>query len=101
MASSGMLRHVALVRTDVSSIIMRYVPLKRRFLQEPHGVTSQKTPLFIVTAVETSNPTRDCSLEHRSGPKPVWLLPTINCAVAAMKGLSYKSSVSLVVCLTN
>jgi hypothetical protein len=28
---------------------------KRRFLQEPHGVTTQKTPFFIVTAVKTSN----------------------------------------------
>jgi hypothetical protein len=28
---------------------------KRRFLQEPHGATSQKTPFFIVTAVNTSN----------------------------------------------
>jgi hypothetical protein len=114
MASSGMLRRVALVRTDVSeelsaSIIRvtrfgelgtlavtsnrrtlrrtiqnivflrslrrllvtanvptspnlvtlmmeaRYVPPKRLFLQEPHGVTSQKTPFFIVTAVKTSN----------------------------------------------
>jgi hypothetical protein len=27
----------------------------RRFLQEPHGVISQKTPFFIVPAVETSN----------------------------------------------
>jgi hypothetical protein len=26
----------------------RYVPPKRRFLQEPHGVTSQKTPFFIL-----------------------------------------------------
>jgi hypothetical protein len=34
----GMLRRVALVRTDV--------PPKRRFLQEPHDVTSQKTPFF-------------------------------------------------------
>jgi hypothetical protein len=34
---------------------MRYVPLKCRFLQEPHGVTSQKTPFFIVTAVKTSS----------------------------------------------
>jgi hypothetical protein len=25
------------------------------FLQEPHGVTSQKTPFFKVTAVKTSN----------------------------------------------
>jgi hypothetical protein len=82
--SPGMLRHVALVRTNVSvessaSIIrgtrlgelnsMRrlpvrltlflvhrfsspwwwrcHIPPKRRFLQEPHGVTSQKTPFFI------------------------------------------------------
>jgi hypothetical protein len=28
---------------------------KRRFLQEPRGVTSQKTPFFIVTAVKTSS----------------------------------------------
>jgi hypothetical protein len=31
------------------------VPPKRRFLQEPHGVTTQKTQFFIVTAVKTSN----------------------------------------------
>jgi hypothetical protein len=37
-----MLHRVALVRTDVSE-------------EEPHGVTSQKTPFFIVTAVKTSN----------------------------------------------
>jgi hypothetical protein len=28
---------------------------EEQFLQEPHGVTSQKTPFFIVTAVKTSN----------------------------------------------
>jgi hypothetical protein len=39
MVSFGMLGRVALVR----------------FLQEPHAVTSQKTPFFIVTAVKTSN----------------------------------------------
>jgi DNA-binding TFAR19-related protein (PDSD5 family) len=68
MVSSGMLRRVALVRTDVSeeltaSLIRvarigelgttlvltsnRRIP-KRRFLQEPRGVTSQKTPFFIL-----------------------------------------------------
>jgi hypothetical protein len=76
MVSSGLLRRVALVRTDVSeepgaSFIRvtkicelgttqaatrrRQVPPKRRSLQEPHGVTTQKTPFFIVTAVKISN----------------------------------------------
>jgi hypothetical protein len=31
---------------------MRYLLSKRRFLQESHGVTSQKTEFFIVTAVK-------------------------------------------------
>jgi hypothetical protein len=31
------------------------VPPKRRFLQEPHGVSSKKTLFFITTAVKTSN----------------------------------------------
>jgi hypothetical protein len=81
-----MLRRVPLVRTDVlgerSASIIRMtridelgatlgetskqpmhaakicnVPPKLRFLQEPHGVTFQKTTFFIVTAVKTSNPT--------------------------------------------
>jgi hypothetical protein len=73
MPSSGILRRVVLLRTNVSeelnASILRVIrigevgttsavtsdPLKRRFLQEPHGVTSQKTALFIVTAVKTSN----------------------------------------------
>jgi hypothetical protein len=50
MPSSGMLRRVALVRTDVSE--------KLQFLQEPHCVTFQKTSFFRVTAVETSNITK-------------------------------------------
>jgi hypothetical protein len=40
MTSSGMLRHVALVRTGV--------PPKRLFLQERHSVTSQKTAFFMI-----------------------------------------------------
>jgi hypothetical protein len=28
---------------------------KRRFLQDPHGITSQKTAFFTVIAVKTSN----------------------------------------------
>jgi hypothetical protein len=74
MASSGMLRRVALVRTDVSeelsASIIRVtrigelgttlaVTSNRRMLrrnislQEPRGVTSPKTPFLIVTAVKT------------------------------------------------
>jgi hypothetical protein len=36
----------------VSMMMERYVPQKHRFLQEPHGITSQKTPFLIVTAVK-------------------------------------------------
>jgi hypothetical protein len=32
----------------------QYVPLKYQFLQEPHGISAQKTTFFIVTAVKTS-----------------------------------------------
>jgi hypothetical protein len=85
MASSGMFRRVALVRTDVSEELSapsirvprigdrflspswwrRYVPPKRRLLQEPHGITSQKTPFFKVTAVKTSNLTKTWESEFR------------------------------------
>jgi hypothetical protein len=60
-----MLRRVALVKTDVSeelsASIIRVARIGEldRFLQEPHGVTSQKTPFFIVTAVKTSNLTQN------------------------------------------
>jgi hypothetical protein len=74
-----MLRRVALVRTDVSKELSAFIirvtrigelgttlavtsnrlTLRRntncRFLEEPHGVTSQKAPFFIFTAVKTSN----------------------------------------------
>jgi hypothetical protein len=40
MQSSGTLRNVALVRTDI--------PPKRLFLQKPHDVTSQETAFFTV-----------------------------------------------------
>jgi hypothetical protein len=96
IASSGMLRRVAPVRTDVSEelsasiirvtrlgelgttltltmnrrrllalfLVHRFlsplwrwhsVPPKHRFLQELHGVTSQKAQFFIVIAMKTSN----------------------------------------------
>jgi hypothetical protein len=42
MPSSGILHRIALVK----------------FLQEPHGVTSQKTAFFLVTAVKTLNLTK-------------------------------------------
>jgi hypothetical protein len=90
MVSSGMLRPVAFVRTDVSEehrasfirvtflgsvrrlvvaasvvpsspilvALMKeaLVPPKRRFLQEPHGVASQKTPFFNLSAVQEARP---------------------------------------------
>jgi hypothetical protein len=73
MASSGMLRRVALGRIDFSeelsasiirvtrigelgtTLVITSNRLTLRFLQEPHGVTSHKTQFFIVTAVKTSN----------------------------------------------
>jgi hypothetical protein len=75
-----MLCHVALVRTDVSEELgasfiratrigeLGTTPPKRRFLQEPHGITFQKTPFFIVTAVKTSNLTYD-HIDAESGIK--------------------------------
>jgi hypothetical protein len=43
-----MWRRLVLVRTDVSlECIASIIRLKRRFLQDPHGVTSQKTAFFI------------------------------------------------------
>jgi hypothetical protein len=81
-----MLPRVALVRTHVSEErsasfirVTRIVELgttlvvtsNRRtlrrnikFLQEPHGVTSQKTPFFIVTAVKISNLTKGDKLNN-------------------------------------
>jgi hypothetical protein len=75
MPSSGTLRHVALVKTDASeepsasfisvTIIgevrktlavtstRRTLRVNTKSYQEPHGVTSQKTAFFIVTAVKT------------------------------------------------
>jgi hypothetical protein len=83
MVSSGMLRRVDLVRTDVSeepsASFIRVtrigdlgtpldattnrrtlrrktkwlVPPNRRFLQEPHGVTSQKKPFFLPIVVQS------------------------------------------------
>jgi hypothetical protein len=39
----------------VTLMMRSYVPLKCRFLQGPHGITSQKMAFFIVIAVKTSN----------------------------------------------
>jgi hypothetical protein len=60
MESSGMLRRVALVRTEeLRASFIRVTRIGElvhsRFLQEPHDVISQETPFFIVTAVKTSN----------------------------------------------
>jgi hypothetical protein len=39
--------------TRIGELGTTLVPLKRRFIQEPHGVTSKKTAFFIVTAAKT------------------------------------------------
>jgi hypothetical protein len=39
----------------VTQMIGTILPPKHPFFQEPHGITSQKTAFFIVTAVKTSN----------------------------------------------
>jgi hypothetical protein len=48
---------------------------KHRFVQESHGVTSQKTPFFIVTAVKTSNLTTTKIYTH--------ILMTFLCSISA------------------
>jgi hypothetical protein len=59
MASSGMLCRVAIVRAEVSEELnasfIRMTRIGGRFLQDQHGVISQKTAFFIVTAVKNSN----------------------------------------------
>jgi hypothetical protein len=60
-----------LVTTNNHSSSLILVPLmmeqihspKRRFLQEPHGVISQEMTFFIVTAVKTSNLTRQSEVD--------------------------------------
>jgi hypothetical protein len=47
----------------------QYVPPKRRFTQELHGATSQKTAFFIVTAVKISNLANSTILRK---VKPFW-----------------------------
>jgi hypothetical protein len=42
----------------VTLMMERYVSPKHLSLQEPHGVTSQKTAFFVLIAVKTSNLTR-------------------------------------------
>jgi hypothetical protein len=43
---------------------------ERRFLQAPHGVTSQKIPFFLVAAVKTSNLTEVNSYHLRTERNP-------------------------------
>jgi hypothetical protein len=57
----------------------RYVPPKRRFTEDLHGSTSQKTAFFVVTAVKTSNLTEEDIFLSRYEPSicPVRLKNTV------------------------
>jgi hypothetical protein len=46
---------MVITKCELKQAAKKYVSPKRRILQEPHGVTSQKTTFVIVTAVLTSN----------------------------------------------
>jgi hypothetical protein len=92
MPSSGMLHHVTVVflhimlwllvtANVVPSLLIvftrrwrQHVPLKHRLLQQPHGITSQKTAFLTVTAVETSNVTYFCG--HLNGYQLCKQLPS-------------------------
>jgi hypothetical protein len=63
MPSSGMVRRVAPVGTEVSE--------ERRFLQEPHVVTSQKTAFFFCNELKTFRRGTEISWLCE------WLLPSI------------------------
>jgi hypothetical protein len=69
----GMRNRVPLVNTDFSE--------ERRFLQEPHGVTSQKTAFFIVIAMKPSNLTnvqKLCIMLYcKNALSPIWNLANI------------------------
>jgi hypothetical protein len=134
MVSSGMLRHVALVRNGVSEelsasfirvtrigelgttlavtsnlrtlcwfhVTASFVPstpilvtlMKEELsssetsvLNEPHGVTSQKTPFFIVTAVKISNLTR-VIYSHKKHPSLSQFFQSGNKDISLMQEIS-------------
>jgi hypothetical protein len=53
--SASFIRETGICEIGKTLAAASVVPPRRRFLQEPHGVTSQKTTFFIFTAVKTSN----------------------------------------------
>jgi hypothetical protein len=55
--------HAGSSLADFSTLKME---AKRRFTQDLHGATSQKTAFFIVTAVKTSNPKKQIQFPKRS-----------------------------------
>jgi hypothetical protein len=58
---------------------------KRRFLQEPHDVTSQKTPFFIVTTMKTSNLTSFSITFGKEVSNNMGLLLEIACTLPFLK----------------
>jgi hypothetical protein len=147
VAFSGILRRVALVRTDVSEELStfivrvarigelgttltvtsnrstlvrltlllahrfllhwrwrRYVPPKPRFLQEPNGLTSQKTPFFSVQInCDSQNITKMIPVVLYNFPpnnfSATYIAPTITILPTWSRGFSLKWKLLAVTCL--
>jgi hypothetical protein len=70
---SQMLKLFLRLRIFLPLRFRRHFPPHRRFLQDLHGATSQKTVFFIVAAVKTSNPIIFVLVNFLSSAIPTWL----------------------------
>jgi hypothetical protein len=68
------------------------------FLQEPHGVTTQKTPFFIVTAVKTSNLKLFWRVQRGRYVRPATLPPSVSRLPRQCRILNISNPIGLQVC---